>query len=451
MSETIRTSARALGAALVGTSLLLAGCQGLPLPSAPPLFGSADGTPANAPAPAYADAPVVADAPVYAGEPGTVVSAETAAVPADMGVAPGRPPDAAPGQVWCYVHVPPVYETQTERVCIRQAETRRIWVPPVTQVVEEQVMVEPERRIRVQVPAQFADQQRQMQVQPGRLEWQKVECQGAELKPAESIGGCWTLAELPPIYEMRTERICTQPEAWREEVVPARYEMRRKTVEVQPGRWREEQDPAQYETRTREVQISAARWEWRRNDVCEVPGAMTVVPDGGPAPSAGSGAPVLTRPAGGGDLERAWGFEGAGQTPAPVVQQPWPVQPVSPASPSGGEASTGGMSSDELVPPSGEMFVDPRAVQTQPPPSVYGDTPPSRTVPAPAPAPAPANQWPAPAPAPTNVPRPQARPPVVQPPVVQPPVVQPPVVTPSQNQPPVVPPNELPPIPTFDD
>lgn len=193
-----------------------------------------------------------------------------------------RPPDAAEGEVWCYIRVPAVTQTVSEQVMVNPPSCREEWVPPVTQEITEQVLVKPEERRRVPIPAEFEDRIEQILVCDAKTEWRKVDCLPKALGQGEQVGECWTLVTVPPQYQPRSTRICTRPESFREEVIAAEYAPRTRTVTVTPGFNRKIDVPAVYDVQTREVEISPARWEWRRTSECEVPLPLA---EGAPLPT----------------------------------------------------------------------------------------------------------------------------------------------------------------------
>ncbi len=214
-----------------------------------------------------------------------------------------RPPDAAPGEVWCYVRVPAVTRQESEQVCIKPESCRQVQIPAVTRQVERRICTVPESTRQIPIPAQYEDQCEQVCVAPGRTEWARVNCDPKNLAPQEQVGECWTLKEVPPQYETRTKRVCVRPESCRTEVVPAQYETRMETVVVEPARVETIREPAQYETRVKEVVVCGPRWEWRRTTECEVPavtnGAMAPAPApmGNPPAANGFGSPDAAAPA----------------------------------------------------------------------------------------------------------------------------------------------------------
>ena len=258
--------------ALAVVMALAAGCSS---GSTGGLFGD-DCNTCAAPAPAPCDpcAAPVAQAPC---DP---CAAPMAQPVANQGGA--RPPEARPGEVWCYVRIPAVTKQVEERVCVREASCRQIPVPAVTKQVARQVCVRPASTRTIPIPAEYKDVCEQIMTCGPRTEWQKVNCNPSQLAPKEQVGECWTLVEIPAQYTTQTKRVCVREASCRTEEIPAEFETRYETVVVTPATTRTEQIPAQYETRFKTVQVCGPRWEWRRTTECEVPGeaAMTGAPMG---------------------------------------------------------------------------------------------------------------------------------------------------------------------------
>jgi hypothetical protein len=238
-----------------------------------------------------------------------------------------RPPDAAPGEVWCYIRVPAVTQTISEQVLVTPGGCREEWVPPVTQEVTEQVCVKPEQRVRVPVPAEFNDQVEQVLVCDSKTEWRKVDCTPKNMSQGEQVGECWTLVQIPPQYTTRTVRVCVKPETCREEVIAAEYAQQSRTVTVSEGYMKRVEIPPVYEVREREVEISPARWEWRRTSECEVPEAAVPAAPAEPAPTPAPAEPAPTAP----PAEPA-PVAAPTPTPAPLPSDP-PVPVPSPGIP----------------------------------------------------------------------------------------------------------------------
>jgi hypothetical protein len=221
------------------------------------------------------DSCAVCEVPAPAPQPQPICAPTPAPCPAPVAqpaAATPRPPAANPGEVWCYVRVPAVTRTVAEQVCVQPASCSQNWIEPVYETVEEQVCVQPAQTRRIPIPAQFETVTEQIMVCPAKTEWRRVDCESRSLAPGEQLGECWTLCEIPPVYETRTQQVCVQPESCREETVPPVYETRAQQVCVREGYYETVEVPPVYETVTREELVTPARWEWRRTTECEVPG-----------------------------------------------------------------------------------------------------------------------------------------------------------------------------------
>ena len=182
-----------------------------------------------------------------------------------------RPPSANAGEVWCYIRIPAVTRTVQDQVCVQPETCRQEWVPPVTREVCEQICVVPESTRQIPIPARYETVCDQVLVCPAKTEWRKVACEPHSLAEGEQLGECWTLAEIPPVYESRSRQVCVQPESCRQEVTPAQFETQTKTVTDREGFYKSIPVPAVYETQCREELVCPSRWEWRRTTECEIP------------------------------------------------------------------------------------------------------------------------------------------------------------------------------------
>lgn len=268
--------------------------------------------------------------------PTTLAADSPCAVPTFVEAAPDdsmRPPEALEGEVWCYIRVPAVTQTLSEKVMVAPPSCREEWVAPVTQEVTEEVVVKPEERRRVPVPAVVEDRVEKLLVCDAKTEWRKVECAPKALGQGEQVGECWTLVTIPAQYEDRVTRVVVKPETFREEVIPAVTASQTRTLVVTEGYMKKVDVPAVYDVRTREVEVSPARWEWRRTGECEVPAAAAGPDTALPPPSV-----VEAPPPAGALPEAPLPVEDPTPAPAPapvaapaaapVEPVPAPVEPV---------------------------------------------------------------------------------------------------------------------------
>lgn len=202
------------------------------------------------------------------------------------------PPEAKPGEAWCCVFVPPVYDTVKEKVCTCPESCRKEWVPPVTEQRKKQVCVKEACSHEVCEPAQYDTQTECVEVCPARTEWQRVCCSPEQLAAGEQQGDCWALVTIPAQYEQRCKQVCVKEATSHTETTPPVYETVEECVEVSCGYWKDIPVPAQYEEREKQVCKSDGRWEWRRNTHCEIPKPVDCSPCRPPAPGAMPPAPA---------------------------------------------------------------------------------------------------------------------------------------------------------------
>jgi hypothetical protein len=194
------------------------------------------------------------------------------------------PAEAKPGEAWCCVFVPPVYEDVECQVCVCPASCTREWIEPVYEEQQREVCVRPASTRRIDVPGEWRDETQEILVCPARTEWKRVECTPEQLAAGERQGECWMMVEVPPVYRTVTRRVCVTPPSCRMETVPPVYETVTERVCVKPGSWREVPVPARYETRTTKRMVSPCRWEWRRNESCDVVPGPAETDDAGGMP-----------------------------------------------------------------------------------------------------------------------------------------------------------------------
>jgi len=179
------------------------------------------------------------------------------------------PPNAKPGECFARVVVPPVYETTTERVLVKEAgerieiipakyewteervlvkeaSTRIETVPATYETVEEQVLVKAASTEIVDVPATYETVQEQVLVTPARTYWKKG--RGLVEKVDNNTGEIMCLVEEPAVYRTVSKRVVKTPATTRETTVPAEYKTVRKQVVKTPATTRTVEIPAEYGT-----------------------------------------------------------------------------------------------------------------------------------------------------------------------------------------------------------
>ncbi|MCA9752980.1 MAG: peptidoglycan-binding protein [Gemmatimonadetes bacterium] len=179
------------------------------------------------------------------------------------------PPNAEPGQCYARVLVPPVYETQTEQVMLKEAGSRievmqpkYDWaeqkvqtkeasyklevVPPTYEWVEENVMTKPARKELRVVPATYDTVTEKVLVTPERTYWKKG--RGPIEKVDNGTGEIMCLVTEPARYETVSKRVVKSPERVEEVELPAEYSTVKRMVVKQEATTRRVEIPAEFKT-----------------------------------------------------------------------------------------------------------------------------------------------------------------------------------------------------------
>jgi hypothetical protein len=226
---------------------------------------------------------------------------------------PDRPPAAHPGEAWCRVKIPAVYETRCETITVECETCRCEWVPPVYETRVREVCVKPPCAKEIHVPAVSRTIEECVEICPARVELQRVCC---PVNPcpdpcAPRQEECFAEVQIPAQTKRMCREVCVTPAATKTVYEPALYETVVENCVVKPGYWRTVPAPAVHDRVCHQVCVQPERWEWRRNDACVVP-APCVPPSPCVPPAM---APVVRPPS----------------MPAPVVFPPPPSPAVVPA------------------------------------------------------------------------------------------------------------------------
>jgi hypothetical protein len=232
-------------------------------------------------------------------------------VPSDL------PPEARPGEAWCRVCLPPVYETVTERVMTTCPSTQSVWTPPGMETKLREVCVRPPCTQEIEVPGVYRTETYCCETSPARTEHRPRPCTCEE--QLAGMCECFDVVTIPPCTQVRTRQICITPPTRKTVYLPALYRTEAVLCEKCPGYWTCVEMPGVYETRTRQVCVQPERWEWRRNPHCTLPNADAVpMPSLPPAPPTDVVLPPTPGPA-----------------PLPPPPPAPPVDPQAPPPPSG--------------------------------------------------------------------------------------------------------------------
>lgn len=179
------------------------------------------------------------------------------------------PPNARAGECYARVLVPPVYETTSERMMVKEASSKieivpakfeageekimvkeagekLIVVPATYRTVEEKVLVTPASSRMVEVPAVYETVTEKVLVTPAREYWKKG--RGPMEKVDGATGEIMCLVKEDAVYNTVTRKVLKTEAGTREETIPAEYKTMIRTVIDRPASTRVEVIPAEYQT-----------------------------------------------------------------------------------------------------------------------------------------------------------------------------------------------------------
>lgn len=189
-------------------------------------------------------------------------------VPANM-EGPLLPPNAKAGECYARVLIPPVYETTSERMLVREASstitiipakyewveetimTREageelVVVPATHKTVKESILVKAASSHMVEVPAVYGTESEEILVSPAREYWKKG--RGPVEKIDGGTGEIMCLVKEAAVYKTVTRTVLQVEATTREEVIPAEYKTVSRVVVDTPATTRIVVIPAEYNT-----------------------------------------------------------------------------------------------------------------------------------------------------------------------------------------------------------
>lgn len=188
-------------------------------------------------------------------------------------VVPGEstlyPPNAKPGECYARVLVPEKYQTEKQKVLVKEAGERievvpakyrwvdkkvlvkeatekLVSVPPKYKTVKQKVLIsEPSEKV-VTVPPVYETVTEKILVSPAHTEWKKG--RGPVERLDGKTGEILCLVNVPAVYKTITKKVLKRPAQTKVIPIPARYKMITKRVLVQPAMTKTVTIPAVYKT-----------------------------------------------------------------------------------------------------------------------------------------------------------------------------------------------------------
>ncbi len=189
------------------------------------------------------------------------------------------PPNAAPGQCFTRVWMPPKYKTVSsqklvseageriqvipakygkvkKRVLVQEASTKLVTVPATYRTVTERVMVQPARSVTETIPPVYETVSERIMDKAAHTVWKKGT--GPIQKIDESTGEIMCLVEVPATYKTISKQVLKTPASTRTRDIAAEYRTVTKRVVATEATTKTIEIPAKYSTVTVTEEVTPA-------------------------------------------------------------------------------------------------------------------------------------------------------------------------------------------------
>jgi len=171
-------------------------------------------------------------------------------------------PSAKPGQCFAKVKVPATFKTQSRRILIKKAASKRVLVrAPQYKWINKKVLVRKAiYKTRAQ-PAQYKTTVKRVMVKPAYNTWRKGH--GAITRIDNMTGEIMCRVTVPAVYKNVSRRTLVHPARTIRTLVPAVYKTVKQKQRIAPALYKTVHTPARYKTQNYRVKVGGARYVWR--------------------------------------------------------------------------------------------------------------------------------------------------------------------------------------------
>jgi len=173
----------------------------------------------------------------------------------------GLPP-AKPGQCFAKVKINASYKTQSRRILISKATSKRVLVrAPQYRFVNKKVQVRKAYYKTRIVPAQYRTTTKRVLVKPAYNTWKKG--YGAITRIDNMTGEIMCRVKVPAVYKNVSRKVLVRPAQKIRTLVPAVYKTVKQKKFIAPALYKTIRTPARYKTQKYRVKTGGARYAWR--------------------------------------------------------------------------------------------------------------------------------------------------------------------------------------------
>ena len=171
-------------------------------------------------------------------------------------------PVAQPGQCFAKVKLPATYKTQSRRILIQKATSKRVLVrAPQYRWLNKKVLVRKQSYTSHTIPAQYKTVVNRVMVKPAYNTWRKGH--GAITRIDNMTGEIMCRVKIPAVYKTVKKRVLVRPAKTLRTLVPAVYKTVKQKQRISPALYKTVRTPARYKTQNYRVKTGGARYVWR--------------------------------------------------------------------------------------------------------------------------------------------------------------------------------------------
>lgn len=171
-------------------------------------------------------------------------------------------PASKPGQCFAKVRLPATYKTQSRRILIQKATSKRVLVrAPQYRWVNNKVLVRKASYNNRFIPAQYKTNIKRVMVKPAYNTWRKGH--GAITRIDNMTGEIMCRVQVPAVYKNVSKRVLVRSARTIRTLVPAVYKTVRQKKHIAPAQYRTVHTPNRYKTQNYRVKVGGARYVWK--------------------------------------------------------------------------------------------------------------------------------------------------------------------------------------------
>ncbi len=171
-------------------------------------------------------------------------------------------PAAQPGQCFARVKLPATYKTQSRRILIQKATSKRVLVrAPQYRWINKKVLVRKQSYKTRVIPAQYKTVTKRVMIKPAYNTWRKGH--GAITRIDNMTGEIMCRVKIPAVYKTVKKRVLVRPAKTLRTLVPAVYKTVKQKQRISPALYKTVKTPARYKTQNYRVKTGSAKYVWK--------------------------------------------------------------------------------------------------------------------------------------------------------------------------------------------